>query len=123
MTAKTLGLFEQPHLALARNSDPWTSHAAAEQIEDTGLLRGQKRYVYEALRRRNGSTSAELGRDLGIDRHVPGRRLPDLEREGLVRQGPVRQCRVKKRASVTWFVVEPPPVADSQQKGVSHAKA
>ena len=53
-----------------------------------------------------GLTSDELAEAVGMQRHQPARRLPELERMGLVRKGEARPSRLSGRRGVTWFVVE-----------------
>lgn len=88
---------------LARASDPSTSKAAAERVVRSGRQASQKDRVLTALRDRPGSTSGELAAALGGDRYIASRRLPDLERDGLVARGASRECRANGGAAVTWF--------------------
>jgi hypothetical protein len=102
-------VFDDCERTRARSSDPDTSVEAAHELVSSGRLNSQCRAVLDALRRLDGSTSAELGQtiDLGENsRHVAGRRLPDLERRGLVRRGDPRKCRATGRRALTWWVVE-----------------
>jgi len=87
----------------ARTSDPITSHETADWITRSGIRSAQCQRVYDALRAHPGRTSAELARWMGCDRYIPGRRLPELRREGLAAQGIKRNCHVKGRASMTWW--------------------
>lgn len=112
------GLFDQPDnpiepaafpygnkQPIARNSDPVTSHIAAEDITASGLRNSQKAEVLRWLKdSREAPTSAELAHRSGLDRHMVARRLPDLERDGLVRKGASRDCGVSNRPAVTWEV-------------------
>jgi len=41
-----------------------------------------------------------------LERHVPSRRLPELRDAGMVQNREKRDCRVMKRASMTWYLVE-----------------
>lgn len=41
----------------------------------------------------------------GLDRYAAARRLPELERDGLVRRGPARRSRVGGRPGVVWVRV------------------
>ena len=74
-------LFTTPR---ARRSDPLSSHAAADKMERSGKLNRQCDQVLEAVREHPGSTSRELHALTGLDRHMVARRLPDLEKRGLV---------------------------------------
>ena len=93
-------LFDTP---LSGAGDPFTSYESAEQLEESGRFQKQKSLVYRAIKARNGLTSAELANRMGVSRYLTARRLPDLMREGLVKQGPVRMCRATGRKCVTWF--------------------
>ena len=88
--------------ALARRSDPSTSHAAARRVEASGQLVRQKDRVLAALRTRPDVTSAELADLMGTDRYMPARRLADLERDGLAEKTGQRICRAHGGAAVTW---------------------
>lgn len=70
----------------AATRDPLSSHAAATEAERSGLIGRQCATVLALVRSTPGLTSAELSARHGIDRHVVARRLPDLERSGLVRR-------------------------------------
>lgn len=88
--------------AKARRGDPETSHQAAREMEDSGRAHGQRALCLEEVKRRPGQTAAEIAAALGLERHVPSRRLPELRAAGLIRNGPARECRVMRRSSLTW---------------------
>ena len=73
---------------LAASADPDSSRVASEQLSLSGKRDAQKREVLKALRFQNDHhflpTSRELSERSGIDRHVCGRRMSDLERDGFV---------------------------------------
>lgn len=92
-----------PLFAMSRRTDPATSAAAAADLHDSGALGRQRAMVLGAVRRWPGSTSAELADRLACDRYCPSRRLPDLERAGLVRRGPARRCSITNRSCITWI--------------------
>jgi len=77
------------------------SSAAREHVE-SGRNGSQKAWVLAALRQFPGVTSLELGSFANINRHFVARRLPDLERIGLVVRGPARTCAIGRRLAVTW---------------------
>ena len=84
----------------ARNTDPETSHEAAEAIKASGELGRQQLAVLEAVRRWPGLTSLELGARMKLDRWAVARRLPELE--GVyVRKGEAKT--VNGRRHVTWW--------------------
>jgi hypothetical protein len=47
-------------------------------------------------------TSAELASTGGLDRYMVARRLPDLNRDGLVSRGQARRCAITGRWAITW---------------------
>lgn len=85
--------------------DPQTSHEAAEHLKRSGRLAAQQQAVMEALRECDGATHAELGVFMGLHWLTPARRLPELERAGLVKKGEPRICRVKGSRCTTWWTV------------------
>lgn len=87
----------------ARRFDPVTSHEAAQEVEASGRAGNQRRLCLEEVRRYPGSTAAEIAAGLGLERHVPSRRLPELRAAGLVMNGEVRECKVMKTRSMTWL--------------------
>lgn len=91
--------------AAARATDPETSHEAAREMELSGKAGNQRRLCLEEVKRYPGGTAAEIAAGLGLERHVPSRRLPELRAAGLVTNGEVRECKVMKSRSMTWFPV------------------
>lgn len=88
---------------LAARSDPPTSKLAAAELVASGRHDAQKTAVLSALRAHcEPVTSAELAWSACLDRHTTARRLPDLERAGLVERGPARACRLTGHKAVTW---------------------
>jgi len=88
---------------LAARSDPATSHIAAREITMSGALDSQKRAVLDLLRiQLRPVTSAELAAAGGLDRYMVARRLPDLNRDGLVSRGSARRCDSTGRLAITW---------------------
>jgi len=92
--------------ALARRTDPDTSHQAAIQFVVVGKHAKQMAEVLNTLRRINASgvvvTSAELAAYMETDRYVTARRLPDLRKRGLVEQCQKTTCTVSNTQAVTW---------------------
>ena len=72
--------------ARARATDPASSHRAAMAITLSGKAGRQQAEILEALKRYDGSTSRELAELSGLSLHVIGRRMPELERKGLIRR-------------------------------------
>ena len=97
-------------LPRARNSDPPTSHLAAERIKSD--LGRQQSIVLAYVRQHPGSTSAELARFMAENRDndrglwpkwrpMFGRRLRELVPIH-VREGKARFCDVTGEACLTW---------------------
>lgn len=86
----------------ARNTDPRTSHLAAADVIASGQQRRQHAAVLAAVQVNAGCTSAELARVHGLDRYAVARRLPELERMGLVQRCPARICTESGRPAMTW---------------------
>lgn len=90
-------------MALARTSDPITSHQAARDAERRGVAAAHRLLCLAQVTRHPGQTAAEIAQGTGLERHAPSRRLPELRDDGLVVNGPIRICRVKGRRSLTWI--------------------
>jgi hypothetical protein len=96
--------------ALARRTDPLSSHEAAAALESTGARAVQKHQALQAVKQWPGRTSLELAGQIGggpETRYMLARRLADLEHDGRVRKGSMRACTVSGHNAVTWFVAEP----------------
>lgn len=87
----------------ARNTDPITSHIAAEVNVMSGRRKAQQALTVAAVLAYPGSTSRELHEITGIDRHVLARRLPELERRGMIKRGVSRICKYGIGPAVTWW--------------------
>ena len=97
-----------------RSTDPETSKAAAEEITTSGNASRQAEQVLDLVRRQPKSTSKELAfvaarsaSTRNLDYHAIARRLPELERAGLIRRGPARRCTRlilsgNRRKATTW---------------------
>lgn len=88
--------------ARARKSDPITSHLAAEQIEESGDAESHRRILLAAVRQWPGKTCGELAHLVLMRREPCGKRLPELRRAGLVRNGPERICSEQGTRQMTW---------------------
>ena len=90
-------------LRLRRSTDPETSHSAAQELVESGHHGKQCTGVLLALVDSPGVTSRELADISGIDLAVIFRRLPDLEKGGVVSRGTVRKCKKGNRLATTWI--------------------
>lgn len=92
----------------ARSTDPATSHEAAEHVRRSGLANEQQRQCLAAVVRWPGRTASELAGNAGavwkstLTRYDFGRRLPELRRLGVIRNGVARTCKVTGREAMTW---------------------
>ena len=85
------------------SSPPCTSRQAFKEVIATGKRAGQKRELLAWMREQGTPlTSAEIAARSGMGRHVVGRRLPDLERDGHVHRLPARVCAISGRNAITW---------------------
>lgn len=88
--------------ALARRTDPATSHAAAAGV--TPMLGQLQQQVLDALKAAPGGlTTYEIGEITGIERDTVSPRLPGLVKAGLViDSGETRIPAGRKRAGIVW---------------------
>ncbi len=96
---------EQRNPPRVRNSDPISSHEAAEAVTESGLANAQAARVLEAVKEHPWLTSLELAAASGIDRYVLARRLPELRDAGYVLNGTPRPCKASRiggRNVTTW---------------------
>lgn len=92
---------------LARSNDPNSSHAAAADLIATGKLLDQQTRAAAAVKRHPGQSSLHLSTLTGLDRHMLGRRLPELAREGRIWRGPNAPCATTGKPACTWWPVAP----------------
>lgn len=100
------------HFPMARNTDPKTSHDAAEHHRQTNL--GKRRnQTLDLVKSSQGNTAGEYGRQffethpelpIRVAAQTPQKRLPELEKLGLVRRGEPRICRDSGRNCATWWL-------------------
>ena len=90
---------------MARRTDPVTSHLAAAGNLLSGANASQRAACLAAMEDGVGMTSDEIAAAAGVTPHVSGRRLPELERAGLVVRGPARVSKVGGRLGTTWVKV------------------
>ena len=82
-----------------RNSSPPTSALAGRDVEAGGSARQHRAMCFDAVMRTPGLTAREIENRLGIKAH---KRLPELRRAGMVRNGRSRICTVGGRLAMTW---------------------
>jgi len=92
---------------LARNTDPVSSHEAADDLQKSGKHVLQKNTVLKALKDYESqygqmATSAELAARFKLDRHMVGKRLPDLEKEWKVIRRGMKRCSVGGKKATAW---------------------
>lgn len=90
--------------ALARRTDPITSHEAAEEVESSGRAASQRRRCLLEVWKKPGCTAAEIAQAANLERHIPSRRLPELRQAGQIRNGQERICTVTGNLSMTWLL-------------------
>lgn len=86
----------------ARNSDPHTSHLAAEAITDSGERGCQQQSVESLVWRYPYRTSAELAMFGPLDRWQIARRLSEIETAGRIKRADARRCTIGSRKALTW---------------------
>ena len=101
--AEIFNLTRRVETPAARNSDPITSHLAADAITASGMRFSQQKQVADAVHRHPGHTSQELAELTGLDRYMLARRLPECETGGTVRRGEPKHCTVTNRLTLTWW--------------------
>ncbi len=71
---------------LARNTDPESSHEAADLLRESGELTRQEQLVADLVHRFPGRTGRELAAESGTDYHLIMRRVRDLERKRAIHE-------------------------------------
>ena len=108
---------------IASPADPETSHDAAAALTKSGRRQRHCQIVFALVQRHRGFTGAELW-DIACDSdqrklksaHEVYRRLNDLRRAGVVRQGDSRLCSARGRRMVTWEAIS----HDGHGDGIGH---
>lgn len=89
---------------LWRTTDPETSKEAGRHMVSSGRLKKAQGDALRWVREHPGRTATELAHAVGVfDPRVLNRRLPELERLGLVKRGEPRPCRVTSRRAAVWW--------------------
>jgi len=90
---------------LSRRGHPNTSQEAAQYMQSK--LRATQLYALRMVRENPGKTANELSVIANErDNRKIGRRLPELERMGLIIRKEPRPCEVTGRNATVWDVVE-----------------
>ena len=89
--------------ALARRTDPITSHQAAHHVEASGKANSQRQRCIRDVRQHPGATAGEIASRVNIDRHTASKRLPELVTAGLLRRGSPRRCQCHGTNMTTWW--------------------
>jgi hypothetical protein len=91
--------------SLARRTHPETSKQAASEVMPN--LQPLRERAYNAVAQHPGLTYSELSEALQMrDPRSIGRRLPELEKEGLLRRGDPRHCEITGKRAATWYIIE-----------------
>ena len=108
-------LFESPQIVgieralrshISAKADPRTSKEAEGAITSSGLREGQCLGVLALVRKFPDSTSLELSvKGRTYDRYIIARRLPELERGGLIAKSGVKVCGVSGKKATTWKAI------------------
>lgn len=86
--------------ALARATDPSTSHAAAASIEPTAL----EDRVLQCLRRNpHGLTSTEIAERLNLAPWTVSPRIKPMREKGLVLDSGIKRKGASGRSSIVWW--------------------
>ena len=89
--------------ANARESDPWTSHAAAARVRE--FAAGHIGTILDCLERHGPQTADEIASRIGLLSHQVNKRLSDCQKRELAR--PTGLCRLSasNRLERVWRVV------------------
>ena len=102
---------------MARSSDPATSHEGAVQHREK--LSERREQVLQLVVNHPGATQGELARQMlkrynlpiNVCAATPHKRLPELEKLGLVKRGEPRKCRDSGYNNATWWALDDHPRA------------
>ena len=88
-----------------RISHPQTSAIAEENITESGRRQRHCDIILKALRRHNGSTSAELSLFVPLTKEQVHKRMNDLAEHDHIKRGEKRICNVKDSLCLTWWIL------------------
>lgn len=84
----------------ARSRDPATSHAAAESMQTAAAQQAER--VLRALRALGEAGAEQIGLACGLDAYTTRKRLPELQRLGLVEPTGAVRTTTSGRAERVW---------------------
>jgi len=88
-------------MPIARNTDPATSHAAADFLRTSGTRTSHQMLILDVVRRLPGLTVVEIAVQCGLNDHKVGKRLSDLANARKISRGDERQ--VGNLGYTTWY--------------------
>lgn len=88
--------------ANARQSDPWTSHAAAARVRE--FATGHIATILDCLERHGPATADEIASRVGLLSHQVNKRLSDCQRKGLARPTGICRLSASNRLERVWGV-------------------
>jgi predicted ArsR family transcriptional regulator len=97
-----MSIYKDYSRPLARRTDPESSHIAARRMVESGAQGDQQQITLVLVRKYPNRTSDELAALGSLDRYQLARRLPELERSGLVERGAMRKSDTTGRPACTW---------------------
>jgi hypothetical protein len=103
--------FDSGESPLARNSDPWTSHEAGEDLTASGKRSRQKYTCLRAALRypiAETYTAREFACDTEIKHEIVHKRFPDLHDGGLMYKRGYRTCTVTGKKATVWSAYPAP---------------
>ena len=89
----------------ARNTDPVTSHLAAQAVTESGSRQSHNQQCLKEVRKNPGASSAKIAKATGLDRHEAARRLSDLNGISVEKGEPARCKLCKGKLCVTWWPI------------------
>lgn len=89
---------------LSRREDPETSKQAARDMEVSGRLGAECARVHELLKSHEGFTANELDEIAGTPRGDSRKRLSDLRKMGIAKNGPDKRDTATGKDGQTWWL-------------------
>jgi len=95
-------------MPISHRNDAVSSFKAADRHKASDNWSKQRQAVLKALQTLVCATAKEISEFSGIDRYIVSRKLPDLRRAGVVENGKPRKCRILKKKTLTWQLIDTP---------------